>query len=162
MHDDQDKKQQAKELEQALNKGLSRRAFLDGLKAIGAGFGAAFVFGVHRLEAAVPADGLVNLTSTDPALNDIVEDSQRGNAAAASSSDEEARVRLAQYGRLPYGRIGYRRVPYPRVYGRVVPYGRVIPYGRVTYPRVVYPRVYGRVVYPRVPYARFPNYGRMF
>ena len=156
MHDDQEKKQQAKKLEQALNNGLSRRAFLDGLKAIGAGFGAAFVFGVNRSEAAVPADGMVNLTSANPALNDIVEDSQRQNAGAASETDEEARVQLAQYGRLPYGRIGYRRVPYPRVYGRVVPYGRIVPYRRIVYPRVVYPRV----PYARLPYARFP-YGRV-
>jgi len=111
MHDDQDKKRQLEALQQALTKGVSRRSFLDGLKAIGAGFGAAFVFGVNRSEAASPADGLVNLTSTNPALNDIVEDSQRQNTGAAAETDEEARVRLAQYGRLPYGRIGYRRVP---------------------------------------------------
>ena len=77
MQDDQEKKRQAKEIEQDLNKGLSRRAFLDRLSAIGVGFGAAFVFGVNRSEAGVPADALVNLKSTNPVLNDIVQNSQQ-------------------------------------------------------------------------------------
>jgi hypothetical protein len=138
MQDHQDKKQQAKEIEQDLNKGLSRRAFLDRLSAIGVGFGAAFVFGVNRSEAGVPADALVNLKSTNPVLNDIVQDSQQNQLP--DGTDQEARVQLAQY-----PRVGYRRVSYPRV-----------DYRRVSYPRVVYPRV--RVPYARlrVPYARFP------
>ena len=84
MRDDQEKKRQAKEIEQDLNKGLSRRAFLDRLKAIGVGFGAAFVFGVNRSEAGVPGDALVNLKSTNPVLNGIIEESQQDQLPEAT------------------------------------------------------------------------------
>lgn len=137
MRDDQDKERQAKEIEQDLNKGLSRRAFIDRLKAIGVGFGAAFVFGLNRSEAAVPGDALVNLKSTNPVLNDIIEESQQDQLSGGAQDGQEARVQLAQYGRI------YRRVTYPRVVYKRLPYGRVV------YPRVPYARL-------RVPYARFP------
>jgi hypothetical protein len=136
MRDDQDKTRQAKEIEQDLGKGLSRRAFLDRLKAIGVGFGAAFVFGVNRSEAGV-GDALVNLKSTNPVLNGIIEESRQDQAGAPG--DGEARVQTAEvYARIGYPRAVYRRVAYPRVV-----------YRRVGYPRVPYARL-------RVPYARFP------
>lgn len=136
MRDDQEKKRQAKEIEQDLGKGLSRRAFLDRLKAIGVGFGAAFVFGVNRSEAGV-GDALVNLKSTNPVLNGIVEESQQDQLSAGAQGDGEARVQTAEV----YGRIGYPRVVYKRI----------------TYPRVIYKRItYPRVIYRRIPYVRLP------
>lgn len=137
MRDDQEKKRQAKEIEQDLGKGLSRRAFLDRLKAIGVGFGAAFVFGVNRSEAGV-GDALVNLKSTNPVLNGIIEESQQDQLSAG---DGEAQVHTAEvYARIGYPRVVYRRIAYPRV----------------VYRRIAYPRV----IYRRIPYARLP-YGRI-
>lgn len=148
MHDDQVKQRQAQELEQELKRGLSRRAFLDRLAAIGVGFGAAFALGLNRSEAAVPGDALVNLKSTDPVLNDIVEGSQQNQVLDNETAlDEEARLQLAQYRRAIYRRAIYRRIVYPRG-----PYAR-LPYGRV-YGRIPYARVYGRIPYGRIPYAR--------
>ncbi len=148
MRDDQDKKRQAEAIEQELKRGLSRRAFIDRLKAIGVGFGAAFVFGVNRSEAAVPGEALVSLKSTNPVLNDIVEGSQQDQALdneTASALDEEARLQLAQY-----RRVSYRRLPYGRVIYKRIPYLRG-PYGRIPYRRVPYLRgPYGRIPYARV------------
>ena len=155
MRDDQDKKRQAEAIEQELKRGLSRRAFIDRLKAIGVGFGAAFVFGVTRSEAAVPGEALVSLKSTNPVLNDIVEGSQQDpaldneTASVLDDVDEEARLQLAQYRRVPY-----RRLPYGRVIYKRIPYLRG-PYGRIPYRRVPYLRgPYARIPYARVPYAR--------
>jgi hypothetical protein len=150
MRDDQEKKRQAEAIEQELKRGLSRRAFLDRLKAIGVGFGAAFVFGVNRSEAAVPGEALVNLKSTNPVLNDIVEGSRQDqlpdneNTTALDDVDDEARLQLVQY-----RRISYRRLPYGRVIYKRIPYLRG-PYGRIPYRRVPYLRG----PYARVPYAR--------
>jgi hypothetical protein len=146
MSDDQEKTRQAKEIEQELNRGLSRRAFLDHLAAIGVGFGAAFAFGLNRSEAAVPGDALVNLKSTNPVLNDIVEGSQQDQLL--DNEDAQSHVQLAQYRRAIYRRAIYRRI---------VPYGRIVPYRRVIYPR----GPYGRIPYLRGPYARIP-YARVF
>jgi hypothetical protein len=161
MRDDQDKRQQAKEIQQELKSGLSRRAFLDRLKAIGVGFGAAFVFGVNRSEAAVPGDALVSLKSTNPALNDIIEESQQDqpleneNTSALDETDPEGHVQLAQDRRIPYRRGVYRRVVYPRVpYARIVP-----PYRRIPYARII-PPPYRRIPYLRGPYRRIP-YARL-
>ena len=142
MHDNREtRRQQALRIQQELNsEGLSRRALFNRLSLLGAGFGAAYILGAKAAEAGVRPDAVVNLKSTDPALNRIIEEGR-----PSLPPPGEDRVQLAQYGRV-YGRA------YPRVYGRGYPrvYNRVFPrvYSR-GYPRVygrVYPRVYGRGV----------------
>lgn len=145
MHDDREmQKRRAQEIQNELNnEGLSRRAFLDRLKLIGVGFGAAFVLGVRDADAGVRSDATVSLKSTNPAVNNIIEegrkdlgleDDRHGRGAAQPGADgEDARIQTA------YARFYHRG--YGRGYGRYGRYGRF--YGR-------YGRGYGR-------YARFYN-----
>jgi nitroreductase len=56
---EREKLHQAQEIQRELNdKGLSRRAFLDRLKILGVGFGAAAMLGVRDADADWPAPGL--------------------------------------------------------------------------------------------------------
>jgi hypothetical protein len=143
MHDDREiQKRRAQEIQNALNnEGLSRRAFLDRLKLIGVGFGAAFVLGVRDADAGIRSDAAVSLKSTNPALNNIIEEGRkdlgleddrhdRRTRSPDTDADSDGIIRTA------YARFYHRG--YGRGYGR---YGRF--YGR-------YGRGYGR-------YARFYN-----
>ncbi len=123
MSDDQAKIQQELEKIQAeLNTtGMSRRKFLDSLKAAGLGFGAVAVAGTAA--QAHTGEGAVSVKSTNAALGRIAEES-RGAEAAEVEGDPA--VQTAQY----YYRRFYRR------YGRVW-YRR---YGRVFYRRFYYRR----------------------
>ncbi|HEY7665501.1 MAG TPA: hypothetical protein VH934_20475 [Xanthobacteraceae bacterium] len=136
MHDDREiQERRAQEIQKELNnEGLSRRAFLDRLKLIGVGFGAAFVLGVRDADAGVRSDATVSLKSTNPALNDIIEEGRKDlgleddrhsrGAAQPAGDGDDARIQTAyaRFYRRGYGR-GYGR--YGRFYGR---YGRG--YGR--------------------------------
>jgi hypothetical protein len=140
------KQQELKHLQDALKEGtVSRRSFLDRMKGLGVGFGAAFLLGMKEADAALVDSG-VNVKSTNPAIDNIVKDGQPEQALG----DPDANMQVAQYLRVyrrgyrRYGRY-YRRYRryyrrYARYYGR---YGRY--YGR-------YGRGYGR--YGRI-YARF-------
>jgi hypothetical protein len=75
---DREKLQQAQEIQRELNdKGLSRRAFLDRLKVLGVGFGAAAMLGVRDADADVRSDASLSLKSTNPALNNIIEEGRQ-------------------------------------------------------------------------------------
>jgi hypothetical protein len=130
---DQQKQDELNKIQDELkDAGVSRRHFLDRLKVLGVGFGAAFVLGVREARAIGQADPGVAVKSTNPAVDDILSEGQKTRPADRvdpNADPEDARVQLAQYGRF------YRR-GYGRWYGR---------YGRL------YRRFYGR-------YARF--YGR--
>ena len=107
--------------------GMSRRKFLDRLKAAGVGFGA---FAVLGNEAAQAATGdAVSLQSTNPAIGDIIDEGR----AQAAEGEGDAKFEVAQYRR--YYRRGYRRYysRYRRYYRR---------YSRYQYRR--YYRRYGR------------------
>lgn len=125
MNDDREKTQQElAALENELKTtGMSRRKFLDRLKALGLGFGAAAVAGSA---ASAHTGDVVGLTTSNPALGKILEEGQQG---AQTEGEEDPSMQTAQY----YYRRFYRR------YGRVY-YRR---YGRVFYRR------YGRVYYRR-------------
>ena len=132
------KQQELKHLQDALKEGtVSRRSFLDRMKGLGVGFGAAFLLGMKEADAAI--DSGVDVKSTNPAIDKIVKDGQ--NEQALENSDENMQV--AQYFRVY--RRGYRR--YRRYYRRYRRYYRRYSryYGR-------YRRGYGR--YARF-YARF-------
>ena len=63
---DREKLHQAQEIQRELNdKGLSRRAFLDRLKVLGVGFGAAAMLGVRDADADVRSDASLSLKSTN-------------------------------------------------------------------------------------------------
>src|SRR5262249_43683616 len=75
---EREKLQQAQEIQRELNdKGLSRRAFLDRLKVLGVGFGAAAMLGVRDADADVPFDASLSLESTNPTLNNIIEEGRQ-------------------------------------------------------------------------------------
>lgn len=137
MSNESDKKQQElKHLQDALKDGtVSRRIFLDRMKGLGVGFGAAFLLGMKEADAALVDSG-VNVKSTNPAIDKIVQDGQTEQAL----DDPDANTQVAQYFRVY--RRGYRR--YRRYYRRYRRYYR-------RYARS-YRRGYGR--YARF-YARF-------
>ena len=137
MSNESDKKQQElKHLQDALKDGtVSRRIFLDRMKGLGVGFGAAFLLGMKEADAALVDSG-VKVKSTNPAIDKIVQDGQTEQAL----DDPDANTQVAQYFRVY--RRGYRR--YRRYYRRYRRYYR-------RYARS-YRRGYGR--YARF-YARF-------
>ena len=86
------------DIQKELNtEGLSRRAFLDRLKVLGAGFGAAYMLGVKDADAAARPDEVVSLKSTNPALNNIIEEGRQAlDPRAAESGDPQ--LQTAQWG----------------------------------------------------------------
>jgi len=133
-NESENKQQELKLLQDALKEGtVSRRSFLDRMKGLGVGFGAAFLLGMKEADAAVNSG--VNVKSTNPAIDKIVQDGQSEQPAG----DADANMQVAQYFRVY--RRGYRR--YGRYYRRYRRYYRRYARG--------YARGYGR-------YARF--YGR--
>ncbi len=137
-NESKNKQQELKHLQDALKEGtVSRRSFLDRMKGLGVGFGAAFLLGMKEADAALVDTG-VNVKSTNPAIDDIVKDGLNEQTL----DDPDANTQVAQYFRVY--RRGYRR--YRRYYRRYRRYYRRYSryYGR-------YRRGYGR-------YARF--YGR--
>ena len=85
--------------------GVSRRGFIDRVKALGFGFGAAVTLGVEVAEAREAPDTAVNLTSTNPALNSIINDAGK---AEGQKEPGEKRIQEAWYRRF-YNRFGWRR-----------------------------------------------------
>ena len=110
-------------------KGLSRRTFLDRLKAIGLGFGAAGAIGAGA-SAREAVDANVSLKSTNPALDGIITEG-REDARIATPEDGE-RTQVAQMFYRRFYRRGYRR--FYRRYGRVF-YRRRRIYRRFFYSR---------------------------
>ena len=94
--------------------GLSRRNFLDRLKALGIGFGAAGAIGADA-QARESMDKAVTLSSTNPALDGIITEGREDAKAA-----DPDRVQTAQYfrGYRRFYRRGYRRFFYRRFYRR--------------------------------------------
>jgi hypothetical protein len=121
MSDEQDnKKQELQRIQDELKQGgVSRRHFLDRMKGIGVGFGAAFLLGMKQADAHL-APG-VNVKSTNPAIDDIAKDAQ-----AAEPQDHEPHGQNLQEAR--YFRV-YRRYyryyhRYHRYYSRYSRYAR--------------------------------------
>ena len=121
--DDREKQQELEKLQEELkSSGMSRRKFLDRLKAAGIGFGA---FAVIGNEAAQAHTGeAVSLNSTNPAIGNIIDE---GRAQAEEEGDERTQV-------------AYRRYYYRRYYRRYRRYRRF--YRR--YSRYYYRRFYRR------------------
>jgi hypothetical protein len=142
-------------------KGLSRRAFLDRMKALGVGFGAAYTFGVTNADAAAPSGGVARIRSKDDAVNTIIEEAEEeagGPTRMADSAGEQPYSRGGGgYSRGDYSRGGYSRADYSRGdYRRGPDYRRV-------YPRGPFNRVYPRGPFNKGPYRRstFTKYRRV-
>src|SRR5262245_17174938 len=109
MSDDLDKVQQeAKRLQKELNeKRLSRRGLLHRFNFMGLGFGAAYLLGAQRAEALTRSDEKpdVKIKSTNPALNDIIQEGQEGPGGAGA--DDQRPFKTAWFRRVYFR--GYRR-----------------------------------------------------
>ena len=125
---DREKLQQAQEIQRELNdKGLSRRAFLDRLKVLGVGFGAAAMLGVRDADADVRSDASLSLKSTNPALNNIIEEGRQdllgdGPNIQTAYSRGYSRGYSRHYAR--YSRHYTRYARYSRHYARYARYSR--------------------------------------
>lgn len=119
------RKEELKKIQQSLKEGgLSRRIFLDRMKVIGVGFGAAFLLGVKDADAAVNTEAAADVTSTNPALDEILAEAKEAHAEEGDEGEFLSAQRRYRRGYRRYGRAyrrGYRRV-YRRGYRR---YGRV-------------------------------------
>jgi hypothetical protein len=119
MTNDSDKKRQvARTIQEELNKqNLSRRGLLRRLKLLGVAFGAGYLMSGKSADALVGNGGeageaVASLKSTNPALNEIIDEGHKGGTVGEESADERA----------PRIKTAYRRV-YARAYRRV--YGRI-------------------------------------
>lgn len=147
MHDPENKQLLAQEIQKELNKeGLSRRAFLDRLKVLGAGFGATFLQGVRDADAAIRPDTVVNLKSTNPVLNNIAEEAiDPVDDVRVGADGDTARVKTAAWVHDPsYSRGRSTPGVYSREYGPVEPTTQM-------YTRGGYTRLYYRAPYSRSP-----------
>src|SRR5262249_55821263 len=160
---DREKLHRAQEIQRELNdKGLSRRAFLDRLKVLGVGFGAAAMLGVRDADAGVHSAASVSLESTNPTLNNIIEEGRQdlvgedgpnilvadGRYSRRYSRTYNKYARYSKYSRhytryAKYSRHYARYSRYSRHYARYARYSR---YSR-------YSRHYAR-------YARYSRYSR--
>jgi hypothetical protein len=86
------------DITQQLNGGqLSRRGLSDRLKALGLGFGAAFVLGITGAQASTNPDQTVALKSTNPAINSIIQD---GTATGQTATDAKNFQQVAWFRRF--------------------------------------------------------------
>jgi hypothetical protein len=109
--DDREKQQELDKLQEELkSSGMSRRKFLDRLKAAGIGFGAFAVIGNEAAQA--HTGDAVSLNSTNPAIGNIIDE---GRAQAEEAGDERTQVAYRRYYYRGYRRY-YRR--YRRFYRR--------------------------------------------
>ena len=127
-NDQNNKQEELKNVEEELKKGgVSRRKFLDSMKALGIGFGAAFALGIKDADALTSLDPGVTVKSSNPAVDDVLKDAQDG--LDPSGEGREGEFQTTQYfrgyrrGYRRYGRgyfRGYRRYArgYFRGYGR--------------------------------------------
>ncbi len=109
-------RQELQRVQDQLKKGgVSRRRFLDSMKGLGVGFGAAFLLGMNKADAAANAG--VQVKSTNPAIDHIVEEGQAQQSHDAAEG-AEPNLQVAQYFRVY--RRGYRRFyrRYRRFYRR--------------------------------------------
>lgn len=111
------KQQELKDVEEELKKGgVSRRKFLDSMKALGVGFGAAFVLGIKDADALTDIDPRVTVKSTNPAVDEVIKDAQDELSLDPAGERPEGEFQTAQFRRV-YGRGRYRR-GYRRGYRR--------------------------------------------
>jgi hypothetical protein len=107
MSDELDKVQQeAKRVQRELNEnGLSRRGLVNRFSFMGLGFGAAYLLGAKRADALTRSDDKpdVKIKSTNPALNDIIQEGQD----QAPAGDDQREFKTAWFRRFYFR--GYRR-----------------------------------------------------
>lgn len=84
---------------------LSRRGFVDRIKALGLGFGAAVMLGAEGAEARSPE---ISLKSTNPALDSIIDEGRKDVNMAEKGESYIRTAYLRAFRRVGYG-SGYRR-----------------------------------------------------
>jgi hypothetical protein len=113
--------------------GLSRRRFMDRLKAIGLGFGVTTVMGVKASDALAAVEPGVSVKSTNSAVDNVMTEGQDLSAvdpnAPAGPDGQPIETAQLVIRRRRYARIG-------------LPYARILPYSRL-YSR--YSRLYTRL-----------------
>jgi hypothetical protein len=129
MHDDLEKKRhEADRIQEELNgEGLSRRGFMDRLRILGIGFGAAFLLGVKNADAHSESESSASLNSSNPVLDSIIKGGREepSQEAAGPEDDTVETAYYRRYFRRAYARGyhgggyggGYRRA-YVRAYRR--------------------------------------------
>ena len=100
MSDESDNnRQELQRVQNELKKGgLSRRRFLDSMKGLGVGFGAAFLLGMNKADAAANAG--VQVKSTNPAIDHIVEEGQAQQPHDTAEGAEPEHASRAIFPRL--------------------------------------------------------------
>lgn len=79
MSDGTKKQKELGKLQEELREaGLSRRSLVKRLSAVGVGFGAAAVLGIHK---AFASQGVVDVSSTNPAVNEILAQAKEARPA---------------------------------------------------------------------------------
>src|SRR5262245_19945924 len=116
MNDDlENKRKELIQITKELNDSrLSRRGLLNRLKGLGVAFGAGFMLGTKESDAHNAPDATARLKSTNPALNNIIEEEPEARPAGeveGAPGAEDRPIQTAFYHRV------YRRV-YRRVYNR--------------------------------------------
>ena len=134
--------------DELVGSGLSRRRFLDRLKAVGLGFGATLMLGIRESDALAAIEPAVSIKSTNAAVDDVMTEGQDAMIGAEGPAGPEGEpIETAQF------------LPYARIYGRGPRYARILPYARVYGRGLPYARVYGR----GLPYARiYQRYARVY
>ena len=122
---DREKLKQAQEIQRELNdRGLSRRAFLDRLKVLGVGFGAAAMLGVRDADADVHSDASLSLKSTNPALNNIIEEGRQDRLGDGPNVQMAYSRGYSRGYSRHYARYSRRYARYSRHYARYARYSR--------------------------------------
>jgi hypothetical protein len=115
MHDDRDeRRQQAKKIQEELNqKRLSRRGLFQRFRVLGVGFGAAYLLGAKEAGAVANGDGkasdaVASLKSTNPALNEVIDEGRQHSAPGGESADDRGSGMKTAFRRV-FRRV-YRRI----------------------------------------------------
>ena len=87
---------------------LSRRGLSERLKALGFGFGAAFVLGMTGAQASTNPDATVALKSTNPAINSIIQDGMQTGQTATDAKQFQQLAWFRRFFRRFFNRF-YRR-----------------------------------------------------
>jgi hypothetical protein len=99
--DDRGKGKELKQLQNDLKTGLSRREFVNRLKGLGLGFGAAFMLGLREAQAlgAGELEEGLGLKSSNPAVDRIIGEGQSNRDNAGDAERKVAATYARVYGR---------------------------------------------------------------
>lgn len=99
---------------------------------MGVGFGAAYMLGLKSADAALGPDAMVSLKSTNPALNDIIEENQQSLVGEATPDGEPIQSAQLEYARGDFKRAYGKEYKkgYTKLYGKEYTKGYTKLYGK--------------------------------